>query len=396
MSFQPPHIRQDFPTLASESGERRVYLDNAATTQTPVQVIERIAGFYREENANVGRGLYDLANTATQAYSDARSTVADFLSASRGEIVFTRNTTEAMNLLASSLEIDGKLVLPEMSHHSNQLPWRRKAEVEGLELEYVPSEGHTLDLQAASEMIDSGTSLVSLSHISNVFGSENPVREIVDIAHENDAYVVVDGAQSVPRIPTDVKELGVDFLAFSGHKMLGPTGIGGLYGKKPLLEGMEPYQVGGGMIRRVTKEETRWEEVPERFEAGTPNIAGAVGLGEAISYLEAVGLEDIRDHEIELNRRMRQELSSIEGVEVLAPDKSFITSFTMEGIHSHDIAEVLNQEGVAIRAGHHCAQPLMESLGLSGTARASTYLYNDRKDLERLVKAVERVNEVFN
>ncbi len=388
-------VRKDFPLL--QENPELVYLDNAATTQKPEAVIERLERFYQEENANVGRGLYDLANTATGAYSGARNTVAGFIGAVSGEIVFVRNTTEAMNLLASSLGIDGKIVVPEMAHHSEQLPWRRKARREGLELDYIPTtEDGLLDMDAAEEIIDRETALVSVPHVSNVFGVENPVKDIVELAHENDAYIVLDGAQSVPRKPVDVEELGIDFLAFSGHKMLGPTGIGVLYGRKELLKSMEPYQVGGGMIRSVKKESVDWGEIPEKFEAGTPNIAGAVSLAAAVDYLEKIGMERIWEHDVELSSRAREELEKMDGIDVLSPGESCLVSFTMEEVHPHDIAEILGQENVAVRAGHHCAQPQMDSLEITGTVRASPYIYNTEEDVDKLIEAVEKVREVFS
>ncbi len=396
MNFEPSEVKKDFPVF--RRNQDLAYLDNAATTQKPEAVIQRISKFYEEENSNVGRGLYNLASTATQEYQDARRTVADFIGASSSETVFVRNASEAANLVASSLELDGKIVVPEMAHHSEQLPWRKKAEEGDLEIEYIPTKDFRLDMEAAKEIIDEETALVSVSQISNVFGCENPVKELTELAHENDAYIFVDGAQSVPRMPVDVKELDVDFLTFSGHKMLGPTGIGVLYGRKELLEEMDPYQVGGGMIRTVKKDETRWEEVPEKFEAGTPNIVGAVGLAEAVNYLEEIGMENIYQHDREISRKIREELSEIEGVKLYIPEDkdTCLVSFTVENAHPHDIAEILNQNGVAVRAGHHCAQPQMEKMNISGTVRASPYIYNTEEDVEKLVEGIEEVKEVFH
>lgn len=391
--MNPEKIKEDFPVFQEREG--LVYLDNAATSQKPRQVIDRIERFYEEENANVGRGLHDLANEANKAYREARSKVADFIGARSSETVFVRNTTEAENLLANSLEIDGEVVLSEMAHHSEQLPWRRKAEEEGLELSYIETEEGKISLEDAKEKITEETSVVAISHVSNVFGSENPVEEITEIAHENDALVILDGAQSVPHRPVDVKELGVDFMCFSGHKMLGPSGIGVLYGRKELLEQMDSYQVGGGMIRKVTDKEVEYEEVPEKFEAGTPNIAGAVGLGAAVDYLEEIGMESICKHDKQLAQKMIEGLHEIEGVDVLSPEGANLVSFTTEFAHPHDVAEVLNQNNVAVRAGHHCAQPQMEKLGVTGTTRASPYLYNTQEDVEKFVEAVKEVREVF-
>ncbi len=392
--MEPEKIGEDFPII--QKNPELSYLDSAATTQKPETVIQRVEKFYEEENSNVGRGLYNLASRATQEYGDARRTVADFIGASSDELVFVRNTSEAANLVASSLELDGKIVVPEMAHHSEQLPWRRKAEEEGLEMEYIPTKDHELDMEEAREVIDEDTALVSVSHISNVFGCENPVEVLVELAHENDAYIFVDGAQSVPRMPVDVKELDIDFLAFSGHKMLGPTGIGALYGRKEIFEDMEPYQVGGGMIRTVRKDETGWAEAPEKFEAGTPNIAGAVGLAEAVKYLEEVGMENVYEHDKKISGKIAEKLSGIEGVELYTPESDYcLVSFSMEQAHPHDIAEVLNQNDVAVRAGQHCAQPQMEKMNVSGTVRASPYIYNTEEDVEKLVEAVKEVKEVF-
>ncbi|MFB6204344.1 MAG: aminotransferase class V-fold PLP-dependent enzyme [Candidatus Nanohaloarchaea archaeon] len=389
-------LKQDFPALDQEvNGKRIVYLDNAATTQKPESVIQRIEKFYREENANEGRSLHTLANRATTAYESSRRRVADFIGAGKEELVFVRNTTEAMNLLAETLELDGKIVIPEMAHHSEMLPWRRKAEKEGLEIEYIPTKDHELDMEAARDIIDEDTAMVSVSHVSNVFGCRNPVKELAGIAHENDAWIAVDAAQSAAREKIDVKEMDADFLALSGHKMAGPTGIGALYGRKELLEQMEPYQVGGGMIRKVTGDEVEYGNPPGKFEAGTPNIGGAVGLSAAIDYLEEIGVENIGEHERELNRKMVEGLEEIDGVTVYAAEEPAVVSFTSEHAHPHDVAEVLNSEGIAVRAGHHCAQPQMESLGINGTVRASPFLYNTRGDVERLVEAVKEVRRVF-
>ena len=393
--MNPIKIREDFPVFQESD---LVYLDNAATSQKPAQVIDRVKRFYESENSNVGRGLYDLASEATQSYEAARKTVSDFIGSKYSEeIVFVRNTSEAINLVAESLEIDGDIVIPEMAHHSNQLPWRRKAEREDLNIKWIPTKDGTIDLNAARKMIDQDTSLVSVSHVSNVFGCVNPVEELAKIAHENDAYILVDGAQSVPRMPVDVKEINTDFMVFSGHKILAPTGIGVLYGKKELLEEMNPYQVGGGMIRSVRKEDVEWEQLPQKFEAGTPNIAGALGLATALDYIEKIGLSEIREHEKELSDKIIEGVKSIDGVRIVSPEDKdpVVISFTMDKAHPHDIAEILNQNDVAIRAGNHCAQPQMEELGISGTARVSPYLYNTEKDVEKFIQAVKEVNEVF-
>ncbi|MFB6100785.1 MAG: aminotransferase class V-fold PLP-dependent enzyme [Candidatus Nanohalobium sp.] len=391
--MNPRKIREDFPIFKQR--EDLVYLDNAATTQKSEKVIDAVKNFYEENNANVGRGLYDLAMDATEQYENARRKVADFIGASKDEIVFVRNATEAENLLAESLEFEGDIVLSEMAHHSEQLPWRRKAEEEGKDVKFLETEDGRISIESAEEKIGEETGLVAFSHVSNVFGAENPVEEIVDIAHENDALVVLDAAQSVPQIPVDVEELGVDFLCFSGHKMLGPSGIGVLYGRRELLEGMGPYQVGGGIINSVKKDSVEYADAPERFEAGTPNVAGAVGLAAAVGYLEDIRLEQIRKHDGKLAEKMIQGLKDMEGVEVLSPEGANLVSFSAEFAHPHDVAEVLGQRGVAVRAGHHCAQPQMEELDVNGTTRASPYIYNTEEDVEEFLDAVREVGDVF-
>ena len=392
--MDPRKIKEDFPIF--QERENLVYLDNAATSQKPEKVIDSIQEFYRENNSNVGRGLYDLANDSTQEYKKARKTVARFINSKASEVVFVRNTTEAENLLAHSLEFEGDIVLSEMAHHSEQLPWRRKADQEGRKIKYLETRNGRISKESIREEIDEETGLVAVSHISNVFGAENPIEEIVEVAHENDALVVLDAAQSAPHKPIDVENLDVDFMCFSGHKMLGPSSIGVLYGKKDLLEDLKPYQVGGGMIKSVEKEDVSYEDVPQRFEAGTENVAGAVGLAKAIEYLEEVGLEEVYQHDKELAEKMIEGLNRIDGIEVLSPSDASLVSFTADWAHPHDIAEVLNQSGVAVRAGNHCAQPQMEELGITGTARASPYLYNTEEDVQKLVKAVKEAKKIFS
>ena len=391
--MNPEKIRQDFPVFDEYSD--LTYLDNAATSQKPQQVIDAVNSYYSTENANVGRGLYDLAGDATEAYQSSRKTVADFIDANPSEIIFVRNSTEAENLLASSLEFEGDIVLSDMAHHSEQLPWRRKAEETGKEVKYLETEDGRISVESAEEKIDQNTGLIAISHVSNVFGTENPVKEIVEIAHANDALVVLDGAQSVPHQPVDVEELDVDFLCFSGHKMLGPTGIGVLYGKKRLLEEMKPYQVGGGMISSVTKEDVSYERSPRKFEAGTPNIAGAVGLAAAVEYLEDIGMDEVESHDRHLSGLMHDRLEALEEVDVISPKESMLVSFSVDTAHPHDVAEILNSHDVAVRAGNHCAQPLMEKLDVNGTVRASPYIYNTEDDVEELVAAVKEAVEVF-
>lgn len=392
--MKPDKIREDFPIF--QEREDLSYLDNAATSQKPDKVIEAVQNLYSRNNSNVGRGLYDLANDATQEYRKARKTAADFIGASGSEIVFVRNTTEAENLLASSLDFEGDIVLSEMAHHSEQLPWRRKAGKEGKNLEYLETEGGKISVESAKEKIGENTGLVAISHISNVFGAENPVEEIMKVAHENNALVVLDAAQSVPHMPLDVKELDVDFLCFSGHKMLGPSSIGVLYGKRELLQDMEPYQVGGGMIKSVQKNKVDYGDAPEKFEAGTENVAGAVGLAAAIEYLEDIGLQEIYENDEHLAEMMIEGLKEIAGVNVLSPEGASLVSFTADWAHPHDIAEVLNQHGIAVRAGNHCAQPQMEKLGITGTTRASPYLYNTEEDVEKFLEGVREAREAFD
>ena len=388
--MNPDKIKEDFP-IFKERPELS-YLDSAATSQKPEKVINAVEEFYRKNNSNIGRGLYDLANDATQAYEGSREKVADFINAEKDEIVFVRNTTEGENLLASSLEFEGEIVLSEMAHHSEQLPWREKTEKN---TEYLKTENGKISVKDAEKKINEDTGLVVISHISNVFGVENPVDEIIEIAHKNEALVVLDCAQSAPHMNLDVKELNADFITFSGHKMLGPSGIGILYGKIELLEETGPYQVGGGMVKSVEKDSVRYEDPPQKFEAGTPNISGAIGLKAAIEYLEEIGLEDIHEHDLRISEKIREGLEDIDSIKVLSPEDSILVSFYSETVHSHDLAEVLNQKDVAVRAGNHCAQPQHQDLDLAGTVRASPYLYNTEEDVEKLLEAVREAQNIF-
>jgi cysteine desulfurase/selenocysteine lyase len=388
--MNPNKIKEDFP-IFTERPELS-YLDSAATSQKPEKVINAVEEFYRKNNSNIGRGLYDLANDATQAYEGSREKVADFINAEKDEIVFVRNTTEGENLLASSLEFEGDIVLSEMAHHSEQLPWREKTEKN---TEYLKTENGKISVKDAEKKINEDTGLVVISHISNVFGVENPVEEIIEIAHKNEALVVLDCAQSAPHMNLDVKDLDADFITFSGHKMLGPSGIGVLYGKKHLLEEMRPYQVGGGMVKSVEKDSVRYEDPPQKFEAGTPNISGAIGLKAAMEYLEEIGLEDIHEHDLRISEKIREGLEDIDSIKVLSPEDSVLVSFYSEKVHSHDQAEVLNQKGVAVRAGNHCAQPQHQDLDLAGTVRASPYLYNTEEDVKKLLEAVREAQSIF-
>lgn len=392
--MNPKKIREDFPIFKER--QDLIYLDSAATSQKPRQVIEAVSEFYEKNNANIGRGLYDLAGVAYQEYEDARKETAEFINASKNEIVFVRNTTEAENLLAHSMDFEGDIVVSEMSHHSEQLPWRRKAEEDGRDVNFLETKDGKIDVDSAEESINEETGVVAISHVSNLYGAENRVEKIVEIAHRNNAVVVLDAAQSAPHMSLDVKELGVDFMCFSGHKMLAPTGIGVLYGKKEKLPELEPYQVGGGMISSVKKEDTEYAEAPEKFEAGTPHSAGAIGLKTAIEYLEEIGMDQVEKHTRNLAKALRKELSEILGVEVISPEGSLIVSFTAEFAHPHDIAEVLNQNNVAVRAGHHCVQTEIETRGITGAVRASPYIYNTEEEVQKLVEAVREAREVFD
>lgn len=391
--MDPEKIREDFPIFQENTG--LVYLDNAATSQKPQKVINAVRDFYREKNSNVGRGLYDLAAESTQAYRESRRKTAEFIGAEREEIIFVRNTTEAENLLASSLEFEGDIVISKMAHHSEQLPWRRKARNEGKEISYLQTQDGKISLESVKEKITDETGLVAISHVSNVFGVKNPVEEIIGTAHEKDALVVLDAAQSVPHMEVDVRDLDVDFLCFSGHKMLGPSGTGVLYGRKELLEEMKPYQVGGGMINSVETDKVDYARTPEKFEAGTPNVAGATGLKAAIEYLESVGMDEIQEHTEKLSTRIWDVVNDVEGFENVSPEGGNLVSFRCEYAHPHDVAEVLNESGVAVRAGHHCAQPQMIEIDVNGTVRASPYLYNTTEDVEKFREGLEKVKELF-
>ncbi|MCS7143069.1 MAG: cysteine desulfurase [Aigarchaeota archaeon] len=389
-------VREDFPLLRRRDV---IYLDNAATTHKPRQVIDAIREFYERMNANVHRGVYQLAIESTEAYEDARRKVMEFIGArDRREIVFTRNTTESINLVANGygfkkLTRGSKVVLSEMEHHSNIVPWQILARRLGCKIEYVPitDEGE-LRYDLMEKMVRDA-SVVSIVHASNVLGTINNVREIVKLAKDNGAVTVVDAAQTVPHMPVDVGEMGVDFLAFSGHKMLGPMGIGVLYGRRELLEEMDPFLGGGEMIREVTLEGSRWNEVPWKFEAGTPNVADAIGLGAAIDYLKRLGMDKVRDHESKLVRYALERLREIPHLRIYGPNDSYervgVLSFTLADVHPHDLAEHLDRKfNIAIRAGHHCAMPLHSRLNLTATSRASFYIYNTYEEIDKLVEGL--------
>ncbi|ASS98317.1 MULTISPECIES: cysteine desulfurase [Geobacillus] len=399
------NIRALFPILHQDvNGHPLVYFDSAATSQKPLPVIEALDRYYREYNSNVHRGVHTLGTKATDAYEGAREKVRRFLNAqSAQEIIFTRGTTASLNLVASSygranVKEGDEIVITYMEHHSNLIPWQQLAKQTGATLKYIPlQEDGTIDLRDVEETVTEAAKIVAIAHVSNVLGTINPVREIARIAHERGAVVVVDAAQSAPHMKVDVQELDCDFLALSGHKMCGPTGIGVLYGKKKWLEQMEPIEFGGEMIDFVELYDSTWKELPWKFEGGTPIIAGAIGLGAAIDFLEQVGLDAIAAHEHELAQYALSRMADIEGITVYGPkERAGLVTFNIDGVHPHDVATVLDAEGIAIRAGHHCAQPLMKWLGVTATARASFYLYNTKEEIDRFIAALQKAKEYFS
>ncbi len=398
-------IRKDFPILKRKvHGKRLVYLDNAATTQKPRQVIEAIKDYYENHNSNVHRAVHTLSSEATDAYEEAHEKAAAFINAeSYEEIAFTKNTTESLNIVANhfarTLRKGDEILLSRMEHHSNLVPWLNAAKISGARIRYagITKEGE-LDIEQARKLVSRKTKVVSVTHASNVLGTINDVREIAGIAHDKNAYVVVDGAQSVPNMPVDVKKLECDFIAFSAHKMLGPTGIGVLYGRKELLEKMEPFTFGGDMIKEVTFESASWNELPWKFEAGTPNTAGAVGFSAAIDYLKKIGMENVREHELQLTRYAMKKLNSIGGIEIYGPaaeKRTGVISFNIKGVHPHDVSSILDQEGIAVRGGHHCAMPLMRLLGIQGSTRASFYIYNTKEEIDYFAGALSKVRKIM-
>ncbi|EOT40770.1 MULTISPECIES: cysteine desulfurase [Enterococcus] len=400
-------LRQDFPILHQlVNDEPLVYLDNAATTQKPEAVLAKVAAYYHQDNANVHRGVHTLAERATQSYESAREKVRAFINAKEtAEVLFTRGTTTGLNWVASSfgdkfVEAGDEIVISYMEHHSNIIPWQQLAKQKGAKLIYIDitPEGY-LDLADAKRKIGEKTKIVSIAHVSNVLGGINPIKELIALAHENDAVMVVDGAQAAPHMKVDVQQLDADFYAFSGHKMCGPTGIGVLYGKRQWLEQMEPVEFGGEMIDFVNLYDSTWKELPWKFEAGTPNIAGGIGLGAAVDYLTEIGMDEIHAYEQSLVDYVMPKLKAIEGVTVYGPqdpkDHTGVIAFNIEGLHPHDVATALDMEGVAVRAGHHCAQPLLKYLNVPATARASFYFYNTKKDADRLIDAIHKTKEFF-
>ena len=400
-------MRAQFPALAQEvGGHPLVYLDNAATSQKPQYVLDALAAYYEHDNANVHRGIHELSRRATVAFEDARVKLAKFIGAAdSAELVWTRGTTEAINLVAGSWGLDtlgegDEILLSSMEHHSNIIPWQLVARRTGARLRYIEmDEQGRLILDDLPELLTDRTRMVTVSHISNALGTVNPIREIAEQAKQVGALVLVDGAQAVPHRRVDVQELGCDFYAFSGHKMCGPTGSGGLWARRPLLESMPPYQGGGEMIRMVAREESTWAEIPHKFEAGTPNIAGAIALGAAADFLDEVGFDAIAEHERDLLSYALERLDDLGGISVYGPtdlqERSGVISFTMGDAHPHDISTILDSKGIAIRAGHHCAQLVMQHFGISATARASFYLYNSTDDVDRLIEGLVSVQEIF-
>lgn len=398
-------IRALFPILHQEvNGHPLVYLDSAATSQKPLPVIEAVERYYKEYNANVHRGVHTLGTKATDAYEGAREKVARFLNApDPAQIIFTRGTTSALNLVAWSyaravLEPGDEIVLTPMEHHSNLIPWQQAAKATGATLKYVPLRPDgTIAVEDFAQTVTARTKIVAVTHVSNVLGTINPIKTFAAIAHEKGAVIVVDGAQSTPHMKVDVQDLDVDFYAFSGHKMCAPTGIGVLYGKRHLLEQMEPIEFGGEMIDTVELYDSTWKELPWKFEGGTPIIAGAIGLAAAIDFLESIGLDAIRAHEEHLARYALERLRAIDGVTVYGPEeRAGLVTFNVAGVHPHDVATVLDSRGIAVRAGHHCAQPLMRWLGVTATARASFYLYNTEEEIDKLADALQYAKEYFH
>ena len=403
--FDVERVRRDFPTLSVRvHGKPLVYLDNAATSQKPQAVIDALVHYYSDLNSNIHRGVHHLSEQATDAYEEARRKLQRFVNAAdEREIVFVRGTTEAINLVAHSygktfVKPGDEIILTAMEHHSNIVPWQFLSEQTGARLRVVPinDEGELL-VDELEPMLTGRTRLVAVTHVSNALGTVNPIARIVQLAHRRGVPVLVDGAQAVPHGKVDVQALDCDFYAFSGHKMYGPTGIGVLYAKRRWLEKMPPYQGGGSMISLVTFEKTHYAELPYKFEAGTPNIAGAIGLGAAVDYLEALGLDAVAAHEHDVLEYGTKQLAAIDGVRVIgrAVEKAGVLSFVLDGVHPHDIGTILDREGVAIRAGHHCAMPIMQRFGVPATARASVAVYNTREEMDVLARAVRKVKEVF-
>ena len=407
MSLNVDEIRKDFPIFQRETkpGTPLVYLDSTATSQKPLAVIEAMDNYYRRSNANIHRGVHTLAEEATSMYEQARVKIARFINApSSHQIIYTRNTTESINLVAYSwarakLKAGDLVVLTEMEHHSNLVPWQILEAERGIELDFIPvTEDGLLDLETYKVLLAREPKLISFTHMSNVLGTINPAAEIIRLAHKAGAVTLVDAAQSVPHLKVDVQTLDADFLAFSAHKMCGPTGIGILYGKMDLLEAMPPFLGGGDMIKEVKLRSYRPNTLPYKFEAGTPAIAEAVGFGAAVDYLSSLGMDAVATHEHEITEYALERLEEVPGVRVFGPGaerKGGVAAFTLEGVHPHDVAQILDQDGIAVRAGHHCAQPLHEKFGLPATSRASFYLYNTKEEVDLLINGIYKVKQLF-
>ena len=406
-SLNVQEIIKDFPILNQKvNGKRLAYLDTTATSQTPIQVINVLEDYYKRYNSNVHRGVHTLGSLATDAYESARESVRRFINAQYfEEIIFTRGTTASINLVARSygdanLTEGDEIVVTEMEHHANIVPWQQLAKRTKAELKFIPmTPDGELDIEDVKATINDKTKIVAIAHVSNVLGTINDVKAIAEVAHQHGAIISVDGAQSAPHLALDMQDLDVDFFSFSGHKMLGPTGIGVLYGKRELLQNMEPIEYGGDMIDFVSKYDATWADLQTKFEAGTPLIAQAIGLGEAIKYLENIGFEAIHNYEKELTAYAFDQLSNIEGLEIFGPPKerrAGVITFNLTDIHPHDVATAVDTEGVAVRAGHHCAQPLMKWVDQSSTARASLYIYNTKEDIDQLVNALKQTKEFFS
>ncbi|MBK7316267.1 cysteine desulfurase [Candidatus Villigracilis affinis] len=407
MTLNVSQIRKDFPILEREirAGVGLTYLDSTATSQKPLVVIEAMNDYYRRSNANIHRGVHALAEEATTMYEGAREKIAKFINAaSARQVIYTRNTTESINLVAYSwaranLKQGDLVILTEMEHHSNLVPWHMLQAERGIEMDFIPvTEDGVLDLGMYKTLLDRRPKLVSFTHMSNVLGTINPAAEIIRLAHEAGAITLVDAAQSVPHLTVDVQALDADFLAFSAHKMCGPTGIGALYGKTALLESMPPFLGGGDMIKEVKLRSFRPNTLPHKFEAGTPAIAEAIGFGAAVDYLSKIGMDAIAAHEHEITEYALERLEEIPGVKLFGPSadkKGGVAAFTLEGVHPHDVAQILDQDGIAVRAGHHCAQPLHEKFGIPATSRASFYLYSTKEEVDLLVNGIYKVKEMF-
>lgn len=403
MSFK--NIKKDFPILEQKvNGKNLVYLDSAATTQKPKEVINALNNYYKETNSNIHRGVHTLSQKATEKYEKAREMIANFIDAtSSKEIIFVRGATEAVNLVASSyvkplLMENDEIIISQMEHHANIVPWQMVCEEKKAKLKIIPiDENGELIINKFNELINKKTKFISLNHVSNSLGTINPIKKIIDIAHQKNIKIMIDGAQAVQHLEISMKDIDADFYCFSGHKMYAPTGIGILYGKKELLEQMPPYQGGGDMIKSVTFEKTTYNDIPNRFEAGTPNISGAIALGKAIEYINKIGISNINKHEEDLLNYATSKLKKINKVKIIgeAKEKAAVISFIIEGIHPHDIGTIMDSHGIAIRAGHHCTQPIMDFYNVPATARASFAIYNTKEDVDELVKAIEKCIKVF-